>query len=157
VASRRPIRPLADGDYALALDEAERDVLRRLARELRKLVEDGQAAVARLFPAAHLDDPEANADYDRLVRDGLVAGRLDALARVDGTVAGERLSPDDVEAWCGVLNDLRLVLGERLGVTEDLYEDGIDPRDPRAPELALYGWLTWLQGEIVEALAARLE
>ncbi len=48
------------------------------------------------------------------------------------------------------------MLGERLGVTEDLYTDGIDPGDPRAPELALYGWLTWLQGELVEALASRL-
>jgi hypothetical protein len=61
-----------------------------------------------------------------------------------------------VEAWCGALNDLRLVLGERLGVTEELYEQGIDRNDPRAPELALYGWLTWLQGEVVEVLASRL-
>ena len=49
-----------------------------------------------------------------------------------------------------------VVLGERLGVTEELYEHGIDPNDPRAPELALYGWLTWLQGELIESLASRL-
>jgi hypothetical protein len=156
VSWRRPIRPLGENDYTLALDDAEREVLRRLAEELRELVAADDSEVARLFPAALPDDPEANAEYDRLVRDGLVAGRLDALARLDATVDAERLSHQDVEAWCGVLNDLRLVLGERLGVTEDLYEDGIDRRDPRAPELALYGWLTWLQGEVVEALASRL-
>jgi hypothetical protein len=150
---RRPIRPLPDGDYALALDEAEREVLRRLARELRELVEDGDVAVSRLFPAAHPDDPEANAEYERLVGDSLRAGRIDALDRIDATAQGERLAHADVEAWCGVLNDLRLVLGERLGVTEDVYEEEFDPRDP---ELALYGWLTWLQGEVVEALASRL-
>ena len=47
------------------------------------------------------------------------------------------------------------MLGERLGVTEDLYEGRIDPRDPRAPDLALYGWLTWLKGHVVDALASR--
>ncbi|HEU5212051.1 MAG TPA: DUF2017 family protein, partial [Gaiellaceae bacterium] len=59
-------------------------------------------------------------------------------------------------AWCGALNDARLVLGERLGVTEDLYENGIARDDPRARELAFYAWLTWLQGELVEALSSRL-
>ena len=54
---------------------------------------------------------------------------------------------------CGALNDLRLVLGERLGVTEDVYERDVDPR---VPELAVYDWLTWLHGSIVEVLAARL-
>jgi Domain of unknown function (DUF2017) len=47
------------------------------------------------------------------------------------------------------------VLGERLGVTEDTYDRPLDPRDPRAPELAVFGWLTWLQGSAVEALASR--
>jgi hypothetical protein len=72
------------------------------------------------------------------------------------TMDAHVLDHAQVEAWCGALNDARLVLGERLGVTEELYEAGIDRRDPRAPELALYSWLTWLQGEIVEALASRL-
>ena len=56
-------------------------------------------------------------------------------------------------AWLAGAMKLKVAL---LGVTEDLYEDGIDRRDPRAPQLALYGWLTWLQGEVVEALASRL-
>ena len=72
------------------------------------------------------------------------------------TADAERLSHAELETWCGALNDMRLVLGEKLGVTEELYERAVDPRDPRAPELALYGWLTWLQGSIVELLSARL-
>jgi hypothetical protein len=150
---RRPVRPLDEDGYSLELDAAERDVVRRLARDLRELVETGDGAVARLFPAALPEDPEASAEYDRLVRDGLVAGRLDAIARVDATADAGRLSHADVEAWCGVLNDLRLVLGERLGVTEDMTESDYE----RDPELALYAWLTWLLGAVVEALAARLE
>ncbi|MBD0330249.1 MAG: DUF2017 family protein [Thermoleophilia bacterium] len=148
---------LPDGGYAVELGDAEREVLRRLAEELRELLTADDPAVARLFPAAYRDDPAASAEYEGLVRDGLLGGRLDALTRLDATAGAKRLSHADVEAWCGVLNDLRLVLGERLGVTEDLYEEDIDPRDPRAPELAVYGWLTWLQGEVVEALSTRLE
>ena len=51
------------------------------------------------------------------------------------------------------LNDLRLVLGTRLGVTEETY---IDENGPRTPGLTVYVWLTWLQGELVEALSEGL-
>ena len=50
------------------------------------------------------------------------------------------LTPDDVQAWLGVLNDTRLVLGTRLGVTED--EPDIDPDAPEARGYAIYYWLT---------------
>jgi hypothetical protein len=55
-----------------------------------------------------------------------------------------------------VLNDLRLVLGTRLDVNETTFADGLDPRDPDAPELALYGYLSWLQEQAVETAAAVL-
>ena len=60
------------------------------------------------------------------------------------------LGPDDVQAWLGVLNDTRLVLGTRLGITEEEHE--LDPADPDAGAYALYQWLTWVQGDLVEAL-----
>lgn len=60
------------------------------------------------------------------------------------------LTPDDVAAWLGVLNDLRLVLGTRLEITED--EPDLDPAHPDAAAYAVYYWLTYLQGELVEQL-----
>ena len=69
----------------------------------------------------------------------LLRERLDALALVTASfgravVAGDwreiELTPDDVSAWLGVLNDVRLVLGTRLGVTEERA-----PRGRRRPEL----------------------
>jgi hypothetical protein len=156
VAWRPPVRPLRGGGYGLHLGSDERRLLRGLCVELRELIGGADDSVARLFPAAYRDDAEASAEYDRLVRDELVTGRLDALRTVEATIEAERLDEEQLDAWCGALNDLRLVLGERIGVTEDMYETAIDPRDPRAPELALYGWLTWLQGNVVEALASRL-
>jgi hypothetical protein len=156
VRFRAPVSPRRDGGYDLRLDPGERAVVAQLCADLRTLVERDDPATARLFPKGHRDDPEAAEEYDRLVREGLVDGRLAALATVLGTVDAERLDEEQAGAWCGALNDLRLVLGERLGVTEDLDYGALDRDDPRAPDLALYGWLTWLQGHVVDALASRL-
>jgi Domain of unknown function (DUF2017) len=151
-----PVRPLRGGGYRLRLGAVEREALRLLCAELRGLIQADDAGVDRLFPAAYRDDPAASAEFASMVRGELVAGRLEAIVTVEATLDADRLDEAQLSAWCGALNDLRLVLGERLGVTEDLYEWGIDPSDPRAQELALYGWLTWLQGNVVEALASRL-
>jgi Domain of unknown function (DUF2017) len=153
---QEPVQPLSDGTYRVRIGPEERRALATLCAELRTLVEAGAGDVGRLFPAAYRDDPDAAAEYDRLVRDDLVAKRLDALRIVRETLDAERLDEAQLAAWCSALNDLRLVLGERVGVTEDLYDDGIDPRDPRAPQLELYAWLTWLQAHVVDALASRL-
>jgi Domain of unknown function (DUF2017) len=156
VARSDPVRPLRKGGYRVNLDAFERETLRSLVAELRELIQLEDGSVARLFPAAYRDDPRASEEFADMTRGELVAGRLGALLTVEATLEADRLDEEQLAAWCGALNDLRLVLGERLGVTEDLYETGIDPRDPRARELALYGWLTWLQGNVVEALASRL-
>ena len=54
------------------------------------------------------------------------------------------------------LESLRLVLGTRLDVTEAMLAHDLDPADPRLPELELYGYLSWLQEQAVEALSAGL-
>ncbi len=149
----QPLRPLRDGSYRLAIGRDERDLLRGLCAELRSLIEADDGEVARLFPAAFRDDPEASAEYDRLVRAELVGGRLRALGVVEQTLGAEELDQEQAEAWCGALNDLRLVLGERLGVTEDVALERLARLDP---QYALYAWLTWLHGSAVDALASRL-
>jgi uncharacterized protein DUF2017 len=153
---RRPLRPLPGGGYRLRLGAPEREAIRELCAELRPLIVSGNDATARLFPPAYRDDAAASAAFDELVRDSLESERLAAFDAVAATVDAEELDEEQASAWCGVLNDARLILGERLGVSEELYEQGIARDDPRAPELAFYAWLTWLQSEIVEALASRL-
>ena len=153
---RGPVTPLRDGGYRVRIGPEERQVLYGLCAELRVLIEDGDESVARLYPAAYGDDELASAEYDGLVRGSLTAGHLDAIGVVSATIDAERLDHEQLEAWCSALNDLRLVLAERLGVTEDLYERQVHPNDPRAREYSVYAWLTWLQGAAVDALASRL-
>jgi hypothetical protein len=162
----RRYRPGPDDTLIASLQPEELELLRSLPDQLREVLE-GPAedpARERLFPRAYLD-PTADVDeaqWQEFAHPELVDGRLAALALITDTLAraevagrnGEwreiALTPDEAQAWLGVLNDTRLVLGTRLGVTDD--ERAIDPSDPNAPAYALYDWLTWLQGDLVEQL-----
>ena len=68
------------------------------------------------------------------------------------TLGHRELSPEQADAWLRVLNDLRLMLGTRLDVTEELDFEDFDPAEPQAQELAIYGYLSWLQEQLVAAL-----
>jgi hypothetical protein len=149
---RRRIERSAGG-FRVRLPQEERELLRSLPGQLRALLETDDPCLERLVPPAYGDDLEANAAYDELVRDELLHGRLEALRLLEETVDAERLDEEQLNAWIGALNDFRLVLGTRLGVTEEIYASPVSPRDPRAPELALYGYLTWLQEEAIQALS----
>jgi Domain of unknown function (DUF2017) len=155
-----------DGALRVTLSQPELDLLRSLPSELRALYEaedDADPVRARLFPRAYLDPTaeDAEREWRELVHPELLRERLAAIeivvASLDGATAerGEvvaDLSADDVAAWLGVLNDARLALGTRLGVTEETDYAELEPDDPSAPGLAAYAWLTYLQGELVEAL-----
>ena len=97
-----------------------------------------------------------NEDYARLVGPGLVDGKLQALAELERTAHATRLDEDELGAWLGAIESLRLVLGTQLDVTDESYGP-LDRSDPDAPRLALYHWLSWLQEEVVQALSESLE
>ena len=149
------IEPTRAGDFRLRLPRSERDLLRRLPAELQELLDaaPGDPSLARLFPPAY-DDEADEAEYRRLMRDDLDAGRRRALQMLEETADRDRLSADEAQAWLTALNDLRLVLGTRLDVQEETLLHGLDPRDPRTPELALYAYLSWLQEQMVAAIGA---
>jgi len=148
---RKIVRDPAGG-VRLNFEEQELLLLRELLAELEVLLEDpDDPAVRRLFPPAH-DDLESEEQYRSLVRGQLVGGRAEALATVRETLGHETLSPKEADAWLRALNDLRLVLGTRLDVTEDIEFEDLDPLEPRGRDLVVYAYLSWLQEELVEAL-----
>jgi len=116
-------------------------------------------ALARLFPDAYpagFDDPEAAADFRRYTEADLRAGKraaaADALVKLGPLQGGGRLvlDRDEADGWLGWLNDIRLVLGTRLDVTEDSHED-----DPQDQLTAVYSWLGWLQESLLSCVEPR--
>ena len=110
-------------------------------------------ALARLLPDGYRDDPGAAGEFRRLTEASLrrdkVAAAERLLAALPGDGPGEvRLDADSTERWLSTINDVRLALGTRLEVTEEMAEP--DPEDPDAPAYVVYLWLTELQGVLVE-------
>ncbi|MFM7146401.1 MAG: DUF2017 domain-containing protein [Actinomycetales bacterium] len=114
--------------------------------------------LARLLPDGYRDDDEAAADFRRFTESDLRRSKSDAAQRVLQDLAANRdpIALDDsaVTAWLGCLNDLRLGLGTRIGITEENLEElsQVPDSDPRLPMLQVYDWLTYLQGSLVELL-----
>ena len=149
----RQIERVPDGGVRLRFHEGEVLLLRELVDELTALLEDpADPALRRLFPPAH-DDPETEKQYRSLVGDQLVHGRTAAVAVVRETLGGDTLDSEQADAWLRALNDLRLLLGTRLDVSEEIDFEHLDLETPRGRDLAVYGYLSWLQEQLVEALA----
>ena len=152
-----PIQRTAEGEFLLRLAPEERELLRRLTAELVALLaaEPEDPSLRRLRPSAY-DDEDVEREYRALTGSGLESLRQENLRALWETAGQERLDAEDLDRWLAALNDLRLVLGTRLDVTEDQFADGFDPSAPHAYELAVYAFLTWLQEAAVEAASSHL-
>jgi hypothetical protein len=154
--SARRVKRIAPGRYRIALPEPERDLLRTLVPQLRDLLTTDDPSLNRLFPTAYADDPERDAGYHALVRDELLEKRFHSLDVLERTVEGGEVDEETLSAWMRALNDLRLVLGTRLDVSEDDDPMDIDPDDPMASAWAIYHYLAGLQSMIIDALSQEL-
>jgi hypothetical protein len=110
-------------------------------------------ALARLLPDGYTDDADAAREFRELTEGSLRAHKSETAQRVlDSLPAGGGavcLDADTTRAWLSALNDVRLVIGTRLGVTEET--DYPDPDDPAIPGYELYRWLTIVQELLVDA------
>jgi hypothetical protein len=145
------------------LEPAEAGIVGLLLDQLEQLLDadaddvGGDPVIARLLPDGHRSDPELAADYRELTESSLRAGKADDLATVRASLpvdGGEvRLDVEQAAAWLRTSNDLRLAMGTRLDISEDSEppEEIVDETDQ---QLAVYYWLTALQGSLVDALVA---
>jgi hypothetical protein len=173
------------GDRVCAVvEEDEAQLVRRLVTDVQAMLTDTQPslggldpvtadwfgagpvappedpAMARLLPDGYRDDPDAAAELRRLTESSLrqtkseTAQRLlDSLPEDGGSLT---LDLSTAEAWLGALNDVRLVLGTRLNVTDDDADSqewalrGGD--DPMSVAFRVYRWLSLVQDELVTAV-----
>jgi Domain of unknown function (DUF2017) len=157
----RPVTRTGSG-YVLHLGREERVLVTRLLDELRALLPEpaDPELVRRLFPVVHPDNPEREAEYQRLMRDELVASRLAGIEAVSTVLGrtGRKVTLDEAQmvAFMQAVNGVRLVLGTLLDVTEDdelIERDDVDT----TPEYHLYGYLSWVLDSSVRALSGDLE
>lgn len=195
------IRRTRAGRIVVRIDAADREVLREVVRSLVELVEpepletgdpladlvgiDPEASaptdpvLARLLPDGYdTEEPDASAEFRRFtergLRQGKVANAERVLACLDRPERELTLDEQDAAAWLGCLNDLRLVLGTRLEVSDDPDEMGgrldalgqtvLDAHDTGevTPEVTraldqlnayqAYDWLTFMQDALIGAL-----
>jgi uncharacterized protein DUF2017 len=149
------IEATTDG-AALRLGTAERRLLGDLLDQLETAIESEDATTVRLFPPAHADDADAEAGYRSMVHEDLVDGRRAHIATVRSTLDASELDAAQVTSWLHVANDLRLVMGTELGITAETQDDPPDDDDPRYPSWVAYLYLTWLESQLIDVLAARL-
>ncbi|HEY2814495.1 MAG TPA: DUF2017 family protein [Acidimicrobiales bacterium] len=149
---KRTVRRTRDGSFQMRLTDDERDLVANLASQLRELlVSEEQDGLERLYPPAYANDEERDAEYQSMVHDELLEKRLASVDVVEQTATATSLTEEEVTAWMGAINDLRLVLGTRLDLSEET--NGFPLDDPRAPAYAVYQYLTHLLAEIVHALS----
>jgi len=121
-------------------------------------------ALDRLLPTAHRGDDQVAAEFRRLTEEGLrqrKSGNLDvALSRISAA-SGDRIELDETQApaFLMALTDVRLLLGERMGMrTEEDAEtlhaamEDLDDDDPLGYAMAWYDFLTWLQETLTHAV-----
>ena len=146
-----------EGDrFTVRLSKGVRGLLVDLCRQSRALLDaedpSSDPAVSRLFPPAYPDDPLQNLEFETNLGAAPRAGKLEALDIVERTANATTLTEDELLAWIGVVNDLRLVLGTRIEITEEATDEDFPPDDPRHETYRVYQFLGYLLQELLEGI-----
>ena len=121
-------------------------------------------ALDRLLPTAHRGDDEVAAEFRRLTEEGLrqrKSSNLDVAINRVAAASEDRVVLDDASApaFLIALTDVRLLLGERMGMRTEEDADALHAAmetiaddDPLGYAMAWYDVLTWLQETLAHAL-----
>ena len=148
---RGPVHRRRDGTYAVDLGDNERRLIETLIEQLRELLTTDSPVLERLFPPPYGDDRDRNEGYAALAHPELIDQRLAALDTVEASVDATSLDEDQLMAWMRSINDLRLVLGTVLEITEDGDVPQVD--EDNAATYQAYEFLGYLLELIVDALS----
>jgi hypothetical protein len=115
--------------------------------------------LARLLPDAYSDDPDASAEFRRYTEETLRAAKISSaqavLASLPAGGGDVVLSEPECQHWLKALNDVRLALGVRLGITDEEQDltENLAASDPRSAYIWVYQWLAYLQDSLIESLS----
>ena len=152
---RQRVRRTRSGAIRVEIPAPEQELLRHVLPQLRELLTQGSSddRTRRLFPTAYAEDAEADAEYQGFMRNELLASRLAALETIEETLDAKQLTEPEAVAWLQSLNSIRLVLGSLLDVSEELDIDSLPDDHPEIEGFVLYGYLSLLLDELVNALS----
>ena len=114
--------------------------------------------LARLLPDGYRDDPASAGEFRMYTEPALRSAKYQAGQEMLDTLPDEggsvQLTQDQALSWLKALNDVRLALGVRLGVTEEFEEQWsrLKPDDPQWTAFEVYAWLGAVQESLVQAL-----
>lgn len=153
--TRGPFTRRPDGTVEVNLRLEERAMLATLPLQLRDLLGTDAPTLRRLFPVAYHLDEQHEAEFQRLMREDLLARRIGAAEALAASAEAKVLETDEeINLWIGAINDLRLVLGTQLDVSEDsddLYDEDLAEDDPRAAQIHVYSWLGFVLEMLIRA------
>ena len=159
------VMTLVEPDDAEGYDDDGKDQNDDLAAFEAEMHEPGgdtipeDPVLARLLPDGYRDDPEAAGEFRKYTEPALRSAKHQAAQEMLDTLPDEggriQLTQDQALSWLKALNDVRLALGVRLGVTEDFEEQWakLKPDDPQWTAFEVYAWLGAVQESLVQALA----
>jgi len=147
----------------VTLTEPEQELVEIIASQMAQVLEAPEQLLhtSRLFPPAYKDDPDAQAEFARLMTGDLLDGKRRAVESLTATLGRGvtkgggwrvRLTADEVQDWLAVINDARLTLGTRLDITEESHDREIDPDDPDTIAHEIFRYLGGLEEFLVETL-----
>ncbi|MGH8927830.1 MAG: DUF2017 family protein [Acidimicrobiia bacterium] len=148
-----PFLPTPEG-ILITLEPDDLDLLQQVPEFLAGLGDPAaDPAASRLRVPVYLDDPEASAEWWRLMGSELdqarSADRSSFGLILEAASAGTVASVAEAEAFLRVLNEARLALGARLGVEVEADYDDLEESDRAALD-----YLAGMQSLLLVALSA---
>ncbi|MDQ0276928.1 hypothetical protein QO003_001231 [Arthrobacter silviterrae] len=180
IAGRRGITGILEG--------AERDLLRKLFADIITMLEPDtpahedplaaligldmdatvptDPALLRLLPDAVKNDAGAALEFRQLTERSLRENKIGALRAASLDLDHDKvvLDADRARLWSMALNDVRLVLAERLEIRDEqdadrvhLVQDWGDADDVESYLSLVYNFVSWLQESLVQAMLVGLK
>lgn len=145
-----------DGKMEITFDPHEMEFLLNISTKIPEALAD--ASNKKLFPA-YTTDASLDAELQEILHGELKAGRMERVtafqAEIRACIQGEhtiRLNDAGVDRWLGVLNDLRLIVANELGIDSDDWGRNLTKEQATSRPVRIYGYLTHLQGALMEEL-----